>query len=266
MTDEPQNSLDGLLRQWAAEQTPDDAAAERLRARVTAAVGTEAFLDLAPATLARHSAGVWGRVLWFTAGAAAAVVAVCVLWPAKPLHEQVAVEQNPPESVPAIAQFLESQLTEKARLLAGMEELFNGRLAWVAEDGRQVQVGLLPHGERPSRDARPLAVRVVVLERTAGNPAWRPVWGADLLTHDEQLVEVGPEGMHGARLRLWTQRLPDGAFAVDVDLALRGDSPVHSSFSGIQQGRIPQRVFSVQTDDAEYQVYQTVALLEKKVG
>jgi hypothetical protein len=260
MTDEPYTSLNGLLRRWAAEQMRDDAAAQRLRARVVDAIGAEAFLDVTPAPPARRRAGVRGA-LWFAAGAAAAVLAACIFWLAGPRHEQVVVDEHPADRVPAVVHFLDSQLAEKARLLAGMEELFNGRLAWVAEVGRQVQVALLPDGAPISRDARPLAVRVVVLQRTAGAPEWHTVWGADLLTRDEQFVELGPREARGARLRLWTQRLPDGAIAFDADLALRGDSPVRSSFRGIQHGRIPQRVFSVQTDDAEYRVYQTVALL-----
>ena len=106
-----------------------------------------------------------------------------------------------------------------------------------------------------------MAVRVVVLSRKPGDSAWKPLWGADLLTHDEQLVELPSGKTGGADLRLWTHRLPDGAIAVDGDLALSGKSPVRSSFRGIQQPAVPQRVFSLETDEAEYQVYQTVAML-----
>ena len=36
---------------------------------------------------------------------------------------------------------------------------------------------------------------------------------------------------------------------------------VRSTFSGVQQGGVPQRVFALQNEDWEYQVYQTAALL-----
>jgi len=108
-----------------------------------------------------------------------------------------------------------------------------------------------------------MAVRVVVLSRKSGESTWKPLWGADLLTSDQQLIQLLPEQAGGAELRVWTQRLPDGAIAVDADLALGGSSPVRSKSSGIQQGGVPQRVFSLQADDAEYRVYQTVAMLAR---
>jgi hypothetical protein len=43
-----------------------------------------------------------------------------------------------------VVHFPDSQLAEKAHLLSGMEETFNGRLAWVAEHSGQVELGLLP--------------------------------------------------------------------------------------------------------------------------
>ena len=46
----------------------------------------------------------------------------------------------------------------------------------------------------------------------------------------------------------------------------QGATCVRSSFSGIQQTGVPQRVFDSQTDDAEYQVYQTVAPLQVKAS
>ena len=69
------------------------------------------------------------------------------------------------------------------------------------------------------------------------------------------------ENLRDGSLRLWMHRLPDGAIAVDTDLAIEGPMPVHSSFNGVQQAGMPQRVFFSQGDESEYQVYQTVALL-----
>jgi hypothetical protein len=142
--------------------------------------------------------------------------------------------------------------------------VFNGRLAWAAEDGDRVQLGLTADAALVSPNRQPLAIRVIVLARTAGTPAWKAVWGADIVTRDEQLVELAPEKAGGANLRVWAHRLPDGMIAVDADLALSGKSPLRSSSSGIQQGGVPQQVFSLQTDDAEYRVYQTVAVLQDR--
>ena len=207
---------------------------ERLRARVAAAVRESALLDLPPVLPGRRAAGVWGRVAWFAMGAAAAVLAVCVFQPGDQGGRPMAVRQEPAESLPPLAEFPAAELAEKSRLLAGMEELFGGRLAWLAEnggEGKQVQLGLLPEGAL-LRGAKPMAVRVVVFTRKTGSPDWKPVWQADLVAHDEQLVELPQDNVAGATLRLWTQRLPDGLIAVDSELALGGRLPVRSSFSG----------------------------------
>ena len=113
--------------------------------------------------------------------------------------------------------------------------------------------------DAPPARGTALAVRIVVLSRRAGNAAWTPVWQSDVVTRDEQVVDVaaGPDGT--GRLRLWTHPLPDGAIAVDGELALAAaDTPVAASFSGVQRPGEPQRVTGRRTDDVEWQVIQTV--------
>ena len=99
----------------------------------------------------------------------------------------------------------------------------------MAEDGRLVHLGLLAEASRAARHARPLVVRVVVLRRKTGDTQWQRVWGTDLMTCAEELVELTPEKAGGAVLRTWTQCLPDGMVAVDADLALDNNLPVRAS-------------------------------------
>jgi hypothetical protein len=262
VSEDPADPLSDLLRHWARCRAPDDAEAGRLRVRVTAAVRDAAFLDLPPGCPMRPRAAAWARLRWFALGAAAAGLVVCLLPHVLVDRPSIAVREDSPEPLPPLARFQESQLTGKASLLAAAEELFNGHLAWVAEDGREVQLGL--SDAAVPRQARPLAIRVVVLARKTGNGDWKPLWETDLVTHDEQLVELAPQAAAGARLRLWAHPLPDGMIAVDADFVLKGTVPLRSSSSGIQPGGVPQRVFSLQTDDAEYRIYQTVAMLTGK--
>jgi hypothetical protein len=163
--------------------------------------------------------------------------------------------------VPAGVSFGPTELAEKARLLAGMQDVFAGRLAWVGEAGREVQLGLLPDAVSGARSLAPLAVRVVVLARKSGGAAWEPIWQADVIARDEEVVDLASQGARDGRLQLWMHALPDGAIAVDADLALKGARGMRSSFSGIQRTGVPQRVFSSQNEETEYQVYQTVAAL-----
>jgi hypothetical protein len=111
---------------------------------------------------------------------------------------------------------------------------------------------------------KPLVVRMVMLARKSGESAWKPIWQADVIAQDEEVVDLAAHNARDGKLRLWMHCLPDGAIAVDAELALRDTICVQSSFSGIQRTGVPQRVFSSQSDDAEYQVYQTVAVLPVK--
>ena len=258
MKNQRRDALHDLLRQWAQRHTPAEADADRLRRRVTQALRDEAFLDLPPPA-ARSRRRAWGWALGFALGTAAAVAVMVAL----------RAGDGPRSDVPQSAFFAQSELAEKAKLLAAMQDLFAGRLAWVGEAGREVQLGLLPDavpGPRPGLDRTraPLAIRVVVLTRPGSGAAWKPIWQADVIAQDEEVVDLAAQSVRDGTLRLWMHTLPDGAIAVDANLALKGAACVRSSFSGIQRTGVPQRVFDLQTDGAEYQAYQTVAPLEVK--
>jgi len=264
MTDINQDSLSDLLRQWAERHTPAEADVERLRHRVAQAVRSDALLDLPPPPVSPARRRAWGSALWFALGAAAAVVFMVVLRTRDGEHSQEALRGGLADDVPASVCFAQPELAEKARLLAGMQDVFAGRLAWIGEAGREVQLALLPDAASVARGSAPLAVRVVVLARKSGVSGWKPIWRADVIAQDEEVVDLAAESARDGTLRLWMHALPDGAIAVDANLALRGALGVRSSFSGIQRTGVPQRVFSSQTEDVEYQVYQTVAPLQTR--
>jgi hypothetical protein len=134
----------------------------------------------------------------------------------------------------------------------------------VAERGHQVELGILPDTVPLRREAKPLVVRMVMLARQSGESAWKPIWQADVVARDEEVVDLAAQSARDGRLRLWMHSLPDGAIAVDADLFLKDAICVRSSFSGIQRTGVPQRVFSSQGNDAEYQVFQTVNVLPAK--
>ena len=269
MINNKQDPLGNLLRQWAEQNTPAEADIQRLRKRVTQAVHDERFLDMPPPQILPPRRRAPGFSLCFALGAAVAVLLVLVLRPVSEQSRPVAVQQevvaahDDPSQFLALVQFQQSQLAEKARLLAGMEEMFNGRLAWIAEHDRAVELGILPDAIG-ARETKPMVVRVVVLARASGETGWKPIWQTEVISQDEEVVELAAEGPQDGTLRLWMHSLPDGAIAVDVHLALKGGTCVRSEFSGIQRTGIPQRIFGSQTEDVEYQVYQTVALLQAR--
>lgn len=243
------DDLHAVLRDWRWRR---DAAVDSgaLAAQVVAAVRTDAPLAAPPVGLPPQRR--WReRTAWFTAGMAAAATLAVVLQ--SPRGDQQA-------DWPPTVRFAAGQVAEKAALVAGMDDTFGPRLAWIAEHDRRVDVGLVPDA-LPDRGTA-LAVRIVVLSRRVGATQWTPVWQADVVTRDEQLVDVaaGPGG--AGRLRLWTHPLPDGAIAVDGELALAAaNPPVAASFSGVQRPDDPQRVSGRRADDVEWQVIQTVVPL-----
>ena len=264
MTDINQDPLSDLLRQWAERHTPAEADVERLRHRVAQAVRSDALLDLPPPQVSPPRRRAWSSALWFALGAAAAVVFMVVLQTGDGEHLQEALRGSFADDASASVGFAQPELAEKARLLVGMQDLFAGRLAWIGEAGREVQLGMLPDAASVAHSSAPLVVRVVVLARKSGVSAWKPIWRADVIAQDEEVVDLAAESVRDGTLRLWMHSLPDGAIAVDANLALNGVLGVRSSFRGIQQTGVPQRVFCSQTEDAEYQVYQTVALLKAR--
>jgi hypothetical protein len=254
----PPDHVDAVLRDWRRRQ---DVAADAagLARRVAAAIQADATLA-SPVVRVRPRSQWRERAAWFAAGIAAAVAAVVVLRPG--------ARDDGAADWPPSVRFGADQLAGKAALVAGLEETFSGRLAWVAEHDRRVDVGLTPDETRDG--SRPVAVRIVVVSRRVGDAAWTPVWQSDVVTRDEQVVDVaaGPGGT--GRLRLWTHALPDGAIAVDGDLALAdSDLPLRASYGGVQRPGEPRRVTGASDGGVEWQVIQTVVPLgapRKDVG
>ena len=250
--------LDATLRDWRRRQ---DAAVDTaaLAARVVASIRS----DTAAAAVERPSQHRWlERTAWFAAGIAAAVLVSLMLR-----------RPTPEEGVdwPPSARFAPGQIAEKAALVAAMEDTFGARLAWVAEHDRRVDVGLV--ADAPPRRGAAVAVRIVVLARRIEDSVWTPVWQSDVVTRDEQVVDVAAGPGAAGRLRLWTHPLPDGAIAVDGELSLvAANPPVAASYSGVQRPGEPRRVTGDRKDGIEWQVIQTVvplgspAAFTKEVG
>lgn len=257
-TRRPAESLDAVLRDWRRRQ---DAAVDAagLARRVTAAIEADAALA-SPAVRSRPRNRWRERATWFAAGIMAAVAAVFIL--------RLGDRDDGAADWPPSVRFRADQLAGKAALVAGLEETFTGRLAWVAEHDRRVDVGLVP--DTVQAGGVSLAVRIVVLTRPAGATSWTSVWQSDVIARDGEVVDVaaGPRG--AGRLRLWTHALPDGAIAVDGDLALADPAlPLRASYGGVQRPGEPRRVTSARDGELDWQVIQTVMPLEalkKDVG
>ncbi len=176
----------------------------------------------------------------------------------------VALTDVPPE----FAWLNDDKLQSKAALLAEMESLFDGQLAWLAEDGNRIELGLTEAtgpSSGPVEDQR-LAVRLVVVRRDTNSSDWQVAWAMDVASRPEELVRVASKETSSDTLQLWSYQLPDGLIAVDCNLQLAGDVKLNAESSTLCRNGQPQQILETTQGDIEYRVFQTVALLDSEVG
>lgn len=254
--------IDARLREWRRRRDTAADAAGRV-SRIAAAVRAADVAAARPVVAPPVRWGErlrWGeRTGWFAAGLAAAAAVAFVAWRNGDRDEAA--------DWPPSVRFAAADIAARAEVLAGMEQTFSGRLAWVAEHDQTVAVGLADGAVA----AAPVAVRIVVLTRRGAAARWEPAWQTDVVISDEQVVDVAAGARGDGRLKLWAHCLPDGAIAVDGELTLAPHTmPLRASYSGVQKAGLPRRVTGDRAADVEWQVIQTVVPLRpatvKEVG
>jgi len=254
--------IDLVLKRWLADEQPDPEQLDALRTRIlTAAERGRSAGSPAAGPALRRSLGK--RLSFVLAGAAAA--AVCLAIALRALGPRTtAPEKSADEIVLREAGLDKEQILSQARLFARLNEVFTGRLAWVAETDGRVELGV-DDRQPPSRNVRPIAVRLVVMDRAAGQSAWHRAWTADLMLECEERVEIRPQDQARRGLAVWAHVLPDGMIAVDASLELSPSCP-EVSYSGVERPGATQRIFHGSAAGREFEVYQTVVLLPKEMG
>lgn len=169
---------------------------------------------------------------------------------------------------PEFAWLNDEQLQNKAALLAEMESMFDGQLAWVAEDGERVELGLdnspLFSSSESAKDR--VAIRLVVVRRDNSAAGWQVAWAMDVSSRQEEMVRVASTEQSDNALQLWSYKLPDGLIAVDCNLQLAGDVELDAKTSTLCRDGQPQQILETRRAGTEYRVFQTVALLDQEVG
>jgi len=166
------------------------------------------------------------------------------------------------EAVLAAAKVAPPEIEAGARLFREMERVFAGDLRWIADSDSKVRLGVRQVSGGQVAGAKPLLIRVFVVHRRRGETSWRKILENDVLTRTQELVEAVPDPKLGNRLALWAHVLPDGKVAVDSSIRLT--SPIHASVNvtNVLTPGEPRRVFSLQTEDGEYRIFQVVAPLQ----
>jgi hypothetical protein len=275
MNEKADEQLDRLLQKWADEHAADGEQLEVLRQKVMSHLesgGEQPDIELAsPASIGTKGAGShkgWRRVAMISMTSAALLIVALVVVSSyrrngtEQKSDSISKGDDEKSKLPPEFTWLtKDQIDGKRSLLSEMDRVFSDRLTWVAESDGQVQVGLV-ESEHPSNlSAKSLAIRLVVVRKTRENPIGTPVWAVDLVTRNEQLVQVTPNSRGNANLSLWAFVMPDGNIAIETDLNLHGSHAMHPTASTVQQPGQPSIVYSHRGDDAEYVVYQTVSVL-----
>lgn len=275
MNEKADEQLDRLLQKWADEHAANGEQLEALSQRVMSHLesgGEQPESELAsPASIGTKIAGShkgWRTVAVISMTAAALLIVALVVVSSNRRNGTVQKtdsiskgEDDKSKLPPEFTWLTKDQIAGKRSLLTEMDRMFTDRLTWVAESDGQVQVGLAESEHLSNLSAKSLAIRVVVVRKTREDPIGTPVWAVDLVTRNEQLVQVTPNSRGNANLSLWAFVMPDGNVAIDTDLHLRGSHAMHPTTSIVQQSGLPSIVYSHREDGAEYVVYQTVSVL-----
>lgn len=244
---EQSDKLDELLAAWSQRHAPSSAHLANLHSKIFSEAGL-------PSGVVARPAPAWQTTSPIIPFAAA--LACCALVSLFALRRSDS-EPGTVASLPPAASRLPSDHLET--LLSEMDHLFPERLAWVAETNREVLLGL---DESMAARGPRVAVRVVVLKRSADAKTWQLIWTGDVVSRPEELVQLTSSD-DTSRLSLWTHVLPDGAVAVDTELGIVGNNSLWSS-SSVQQSQVPQQVLTARSQGNEFQVWQTAAVFPER--
>jgi len=276
MNDE-EKQLDRLLGKWSAGERADARQIERLTQRIQTAWDAKDSPDPqydAPAETRLAGGAAWRTpALWFSLGVAATVLIAASLFPWSRVRDPEVLPNGSGEPS-VLAQIDAGQLVNRATLFRELDDFYVGDLAWMAEvDGRVVlRVGgskTSGGDSSPATSREPvqaLTVKVVVVARAAKGESWKPVWKADLIAENDQLVEVGSPDGAKHDLAIWAHVLPDGSVALDTRLSMDRKQKEAWTYSGVQRPNMPETILTRKSGQVEYRVFQTVAVLPEKVG
>lgn len=246
---------DPLLRQWAERQAPGPARLRALEARIVAAYRDHAQIA-APSNPrdgadTRHFVARRRGLLCFVAGIAATLLAIA-LWQVTAAHRR--------DLTPLLREeggLFAGRQPALSRVFCETERLFGTNLQWVAQSGRNAELGL---ADEPTGAGKALIVHLSVAARRAGDgPKWRRVWQADVVARADGVVELAPDALPGNRVALWLHRLDDGRAFVESRLELKSPVRMQTESSAVLTFGASRDVMRVRHGDTEYLLLQTVS-------
>jgi hypothetical protein len=262
MSQNASDRLDQLLRQWAVSRELDDAARDQLQRQVMTALARpdEVIHNSEVQTRGRRARFVIMGLLSSCALLLIASFQVGNLrdrhFGTQPLLSSSSAAHNGQGNFPAATRLNNAIVESKTAFLTEMNDIFENRLDWLAEDASRIVFDL----ESQVSDSPFILVRVVVAQRTANQ--WSPVWTADVVCRNETLVNVAPEDFGGDTITLWAHALADGGIFIDSEFTMSQGSRFHSAGTYVLRPGVPHRVECISTGGKELCVFQTVLPLD----
>lgn len=257
MTTKP--SLETVLKAWAGKHAPPPAEQAQLAERVLSRA--RSVLPDAPQRVPQPLL-FWSRpVVMAVACTAAALVVILAsfVWMRPP-----SVLERADDNGVALewARFTDVQLDARQVVLDELDILFNGGLRWIRIRESDFDFALAPQDARALR----VALRTVVVSRSAPDAEWIPVSRTDIMLAPDEYVSITPHASEQGHMGLWVHRLPDGQFMVDMDLALNGRNGLESRTSEILSVGQPRQIDHACAAGREYRVYQSIESLGERKG
>ena len=145
-----------------------------------------------------------------------------------------------------------------SRVFCETERLFGTNLQWVAQSGKNAELGLVDSPGRVNEKA--MIVHLSVVARRAGdNQGWQRIWQADVVARADGVVELTPDGIPGNHVALWLHRLDHGNAFVESRLELCRPVRMEAETREILKFGNSRDVTRIRSGDTEYLLLQTVA-------
>ena len=251
--------LDELLRRWADGVEADPNRLETLRGRIVARAKAPPAIE--------HEAGdggvfVLSRRGWlYAAACAATLLAAAVWWQCGSARQPASGDQN----VLAGATITEEDVRVGRQVFAEMERLFAPGLAWVADSGGEMGVGVEPDARRPAAAGPPVMVRLALMSRSARSAGWECRWTMQVLLRSEETAQVAPAPGSARPVTLWAFPVEGGKVALDARVSIAAGTRGLAGEALVSDGR-PAEVLAVNSDGTEYRLVGTVRVLRPPAG
>jgi hypothetical protein len=244
--------LDKQLKTWADGTEAPPEHLEALANRVRDEIVRE---RVHTATRSHHSH--WHRLLYVTAGAAAAFL-ITFLWFGAQRGNIGSGNGMAAANTGAIPT---DRLETAARLVGEMNRLFDENWRWVAESNGDMNMGVARLHGGVDKETQSMVVRVTLAAKEEGGQPWQEVWHSDIVIRSEEAVEITPNKDYDNCLAFWVLPMANGTLHIDTAVSLSHPLRVASRESMVVKDGAPSELASFSRGKTSYKLYQTVKLL-----